>query len=116
MSNSTATKTKETAKPMPKTAINKELAARTGLPAKQIAVVLESLGDLIRQELGQDGAGAFVLPGLIKLRRVEISARPAGKKPNPFKPGEMMIVKAREAGVKVKPVVLKGLKEVAVCL
>ena len=57
------------------------------------------------------GPGIFVLPGLLKISRVSKPARKAGKKPNPFKPGEMMEVKARAAYnvVKVRP--LKKLKE-----
>jgi hypothetical protein len=101
------------ARPMARTAVNKELAARTGLEIRQVAAVLESLEDLIRRELGKKGTGVFVLSGMVKLQRVKIPARKAGKKPNPFQPGETMVVKARKAGVKIKPVVLKGLKELA---
>jgi nucleoid DNA-binding protein len=104
---------KETARPMAKTAVNKELATRTGLEGSQVAAVMDSLAELIRRELSKKGTGVFVLPGMVKLQRVKIAARKAGKKPNPFKPGETMAVKARKASVKIKPVVLKGLKELA---
>jgi hypothetical protein len=42
---------------------------------------------------------------LLKITRFSRPARKAGKKPNPFKPGEIMEVKARPAHnvVKVRP-------------
>jgi hypothetical protein len=72
---------------------------------------LDVLGDVIGTELDKKGSGIFILPGLLKVSRVSKPARKAGKKPNPFKPGEMMVVKARAAHnvVKVRP--LKKLKE-----
>jgi hypothetical protein len=109
----TKKKTADVGKPMAKSEVNKELATRAGLEPKQVASVLEALRDLVRKQLGKKGPGLFVLPKLIKLKRVKVPARKAGTKPNPFKPGEMMDVKARPAGIKVKTVVLKGLKDVA---
>ena len=58
--------------------------------------------------------GQFAIANLIKLKLVKKKATKAGKKPNPFKPGEMMDVKAKPASVKVKPVVLKRLKDLKV--
>jgi hypothetical protein len=98
-------------KAMPKTAVYKELANRTQLEPKQIAAVFEALEELAKEELGKkNGAGEFVIPGLIKLKLIKKPATKAGFKPNPFKKGEMMEVKAKPASVKVKPVVLKALK------
>jgi hypothetical protein len=106
-----AKKTAGPARPPSKSAVYKELAARAGLEAGQVAAVFEALGGLIKRELGKKGPGLFVLPNLVKLKRVKKPATKAGKRPNPFKPGEMMDVKARPASVKVKAVTLKGLKD-----
>jgi hypothetical protein len=106
-------KATETAKPMPKSNIYKELAGTTGLEAKQVDAVFEALEELIKKELGKKGPGVFVVPNLVKLKLVKKAATKAGKKKNPFKPGEMMDVKAKPASVKVKPVILKGLKELS---
>jgi hypothetical protein len=100
------------AKSMPKSAVHKALAEKAGLEAGQVAALFEALEGLIKQELGSKGPGLFAIPNLLKLKRVKKPATKAGKKPNPFKPGEMMEVKARPASVKVKAVTLKGLKEI----
>ena len=58
------------------------------------------------------GPGAFTVPGLMKVVKVNKPRRPARKNvPNPFRPGEFMDVAAKPASkvVKVRP--LKGLKE-----
>src|ERR1700722_17547026 len=100
-----------TAKALPKSALFKELAGKTGLEAKQVSAVFDALEDLIKQQLSKKGPGLFVIPNLVKLKLIKKPATKAGKKPNPFKPGEMMEVKAKPSSVKVKPVILKGLKE-----
>jgi nucleoid DNA-binding protein len=100
-------------KPMPKTAIYKELAAKTGLEAKQVAAVFEALEELAKEELKKkNGPGEFVIPNLIKLKLVKKPATPGGMRKDPFRPGQMMEVKPKPASVKVKPVVLKSLKEI----
>ena len=96
---------------MAKSNVYKELATKTGLEAKQISAVFEALEALILQQLSKKGPGLFVIPNLVKLKLVKKPATKAGKKANPFKPGEMMEVKAKPASVKVKPVILKGLKD-----
>ena len=101
-----------TVKAMPKSQVYKELADKTELSAKQVASVFEALEDLIKAQLGKkNGPTEFVIPNLVKLKLIKKPATKAGTRPNPFKPGEMMEVKAKAASVKVKPVVLKGLKE-----
>src|SRR3954453_19801628 len=101
----------DAAKPMPKTEVYKELAARAGLEPKQVAAVFAALEQLVTQQLGKKGPRLFAIPNLVKFKTVKKPATKAGKKPNPFKPGEMMEVKAKPASVKVKPVVLKTLKD-----
>ena len=108
-------KTTEKAKPraMSKSAVYQHLAEQTELSKKDIAKVFDALNGLLKRELGKKGPGVFTLPGLLKMRTQRKPATKAGKRPNPFKPGEMMEVKAKPASVKVKPVALKGLKELS---
>ena len=96
---------------MTKTELLEALSTGSDLTKKQAGQVLDVLGEVIGKQLAKKGSGIFILPGLLKISRVAKPARKAGKKPNPFKPGEMMDVKAKPASVKVKPVILKGLKD-----
>jgi hypothetical protein len=83
----------------------------TGLTRKQVGLVLDALGNEIKKALGSRGPGVFAIPGLVKVERKKVPARPARKGvPNPFKPGELMDVPARKASVKVKVRALKALK------
>jgi hypothetical protein len=52
----------------------------------------------------------FVVPGLMKLTATFKPASKATTKPNPFKPGEMMEVKAKPAKTVLKIRALKNLK------
>ena len=96
---------------MTKTELLEALSTGSNLPKKQVGQVLDLLGEVIGKELGKKGSGMFILPGLLKITRVTKPARKAGKKPKPFKPGEMMVVKARAAHNVVKVRALKKLKE-----
>jgi len=99
-------------KPPTKTEILTSIADATDLSKKQVAAVFEALQDEIKKSLGSRGAGAFAIPGLMKIEKKRIPARPAKKGvPNPFKPGELMDVKARPATNKVKVRPLKNLKD-----
>ena len=90
-----------------------ELAEGTSLAKTQVAAVLDRMAELVKREIGKKGSGTFTLPGLLKIVTVHKPATKAGQKPNPFKPGEMMEVKAKPARrvVKVRP--LKALKDMA---
>lgn len=84
------------------------IAAHTELSRKQVASVFDTLSALIAADLKT--VKVFQVPGLMKVIRVDKPATKAATRPNPFKPGEMMTVKAKPARklVKVRP--LKGLK------
>jgi nucleoid DNA-binding protein len=88
-----------------------DLAEKTGMSRKQVAEFFDALTDLIQRELGKKGPGVFQVPGLLKLKRITKPATKATMKPNPFKPGEMMEVKAKPARNVVKAQPLKSLKE-----
>lgn len=114
----TATKTKTTAttskskvKSLNKSALYAEIAEATGLSRKQVKEVFDALPDVIRREVGRKGPGVFTLPGLVKIASVHKEATKAGKRPNPFKPGEMMDVKAKPARTVLKVRPLKVLKD-----
>jgi len=102
---------KTAAKPRTKSEIYSTLAQTTGLTRKQIASVFDGLASLIRKDLSSRGPGVFNVPGLLKIHVQKKPATKARTIPNPFKPGEMMTVKAKPARkvVKVRP--LKGLKQ-----
>ena len=98
-------------KPQSKSQTYADLAEATGLSRKQISDVFDRLSQLIQRELGKKGPGVFTVPGLLKLKRITKPATKATMKPNPFKPGEMMEVKAKPARNVVKAQPLKSLKE-----
>jgi len=99
-------------KPPTKTEILMNIATATGLTKKEVTAVMDALSDEIKKSLGSRGAGAFAIPGLMKIEKKKVPARPAKKGvPNPFKPGELMDVKARPAYSKVKIRPLKNLKD-----
>jgi len=76
--------------------------------------VLEALAAEIQKSLGSKGAGAITIPGLVKIEKKKVPARPAQKGvPNPFKPGELMDRPAKPAYNKVKVRALKLLKDMA---
>ena len=72
------------------------------------------LDTLVSRHIKKRGAGTFTLPGLLKIKTVQVPARKAQKNvPNPFRPGETMDVAARPATVKVRVTPLKKLKDMA---
>ena len=88
------------------------ISETTGLSKKEVSAVLDALHGEIKKALGSKGAGVFAVPGLVKIEKKKIPARPAKKGvPNPFKPGELMDVAAKPASTKVKVRPLKSLKE-----
>ncbi len=101
----------ESAKPMTKSEIYAALAESTGLTRKDIAKVFEELSVLVAKNLGKKGPGQFSLPGLAKMRAIRKPATKATTKANPFKPGEMMTVKAKLARTDVRIRPIKNLKE-----
>jgi nucleoid DNA-binding protein len=101
-----------TKKPLTKTEILNSISADTNLSRKDVNAVFTSLSSQISKSLGRRGAGSFTLPGLVKIEKKAVPARPARKGvPNPFKPGELMDVAAKRASTKVKVRALKNLKD-----
>ena len=101
-----------TGKAPTKTEVLNSIADETGLSKKEVQSVLDSLGGLIEKNIAKKGPGVFAIPGLMKVKRVDKPAKPARKGvPNPFKPGELMDVKAKPASSVVKIQPLKALKD-----
>ncbi len=98
------------AKAATKSAIFSELAEKTELSRKQIAMVFDGLTELIHRELGKTGPGIFTVPGLLKIKRIR---KEATKERQGFNPAtrEPIIIKAKPARTIVKAYPLKSLKE-----
>ena len=101
-------------KPLTKTELLTNIATATDVPKKQVAAVLEALAVEVKKSLGSKGAGLIKIPGLVKIEKKKVPARPAQTGvPNPFKPGELMDRPAKPAYNKVKVRALKLLKDMA---
>lgn len=100
-------------KPLTKTQIITEIAETTELSKKDVALVVDTLADLIKKSLGKKGAGTFTFPGILKVYKQHVKAKPAQKHvANPLKPGTFTDRPAKPAHDRVKIKALKALKEV----
>lgn len=97
-----------------KSEIFASIAESTGLAKKDVSAVMDALQEQIKNALGSRGPGLFVVPGLLKITKKKMPARPARKNvPNPFKPGETRDIPAKPAYSKIKVLALKNLKGMA---
>ncbi len=103
---------KEATKPMTKSAMLAEIAETTSLTRKQVAAVFDALQNIIKKQMSKKGPGVLNVMRLVKVYRKDYPATQAGMKKNPFKPGEMMEVKAKPAHTKIKVRPLRDLKEI----
>ncbi len=85
------------------------LADSSDMTKKQIATIFDSLGGMIKKDLGKRGPGTFTVPGLMKIKVVRKPATKSRKGINPFTKEEM-VFKAKPARNVVKVLALKGLK------
>ena len=97
-------------KPRSKGETLKMIAEKTKLPRKHVVAVFEELGNIMKKDLSKKGTGTFVVHGMMKIVVVNKPSTKAYEKPNPFKPGEMMTVKAKPASRKIKIRPMKSLK------
>ena len=97
------------AKPPTKSEIMSQIAEETELSKGDVAAVFESLTGIIEKNLAGRPA-LFNMPGLFKMKRINVKAKPKRKGINPFT-GEEQMFKAKPASKKVKIYPLKGLKE-----
>src|SRR5438105_1524743 len=96
-----------------KSEVYSSIAEATGLSKKDVAGVLDALAVEIKKNVGNRGPGIFTIPGLIKVTKKKVAARPAQKAvKNPFT-GEIRDVPAKPAYNKIAVRALKNLKDMA---
>lgn len=100
----------EKAKAATKSEVLAALSEKTELPKKEIGKVMEALHEYIAAQMGKKGPGLFVLPGLLKIKKVLKPKTEARQGRNP-RTGEPMTFKAKPARTVVKVLALKNLKE-----
>ncbi len=86
------------------------LAEKSGLDKKQATLALDTINVMVAHQLGKQGPGEVLIPGLLKLNVVEKPATHQHEGINPFTK-EPMTFKAKAARkvIKVRP--LKALKD-----
>lgn len=95
-----------------KTETLNNIATATGLTKKQVSAVLEALTEEIKKAVGQRGPGLFTVPGLVKITKKKVPARPAQKNvPDPFHPGQFVDRPAKPASCKIQVRALKSLRD-----
>ncbi len=99
-------------KPPTKTQILNNIAEATELSKKDVANVFEALEAEVAKNLASRGPGSFTIPGLLKIVKKRVPAKPARKHvPDPFHPGEFRDHPAKPATNKVTVRALKKLKD-----
>ena len=98
--------------PYTKAKLISAISEDTGLTRRDVASVLESLGDYMHRHLKKRSAGVFTLPGLAKFSVSNKKATKARRGINPFT-GEETTFAAKPARRIVKIRALKGVKEMA---
>ena len=88
----------------------KNVGDSTKLSRKQVASVFEALSVQIKGNVGKKGPGVFVVPGLMKIMVITKPATKARKGINPFTKQEQMF-KAKPARKVIKIRALKALKD-----
>jgi len=86
------------------------LAEKSGLNKNQAISALDTINAMVTQQLGKQGPGEVLIPGLVKLNIVDRPATPKHEGVNPFTK-EPMTYQAKPARkvIKVRP--LKALKD-----
>ena len=86
------------------------LAEKSGLNKKQAATALDTINAIVSQQLGRQGPGEVLIPGLLRLKVVDKPATPQHEGINPFTK-EPMVYKAKPAHKAIKVMPLKALKD-----
>ncbi|HZH44111.1 MAG TPA: HU family DNA-binding protein [Lysobacter sp.] len=103
---------KPISEPLGKSGLVNHIAERTELPARDVRAVLTALEEAAQASLGKKGCGVFTLPGMLKITRVDVPAKPRRKGINPFTKEEQWFA-AKPASVKLKARPMKRLKDSA---
>ena len=88
------------------------IAEASHVAAKDVRAVLAALEGAIHGSMNKKGAGAFVMPGVLKITAVKVAAKPRRKGINPFTKEETWFA-AKPASTKIKVRPLKKLKDAA---
>lgn len=97
---------------MTKGALMAHLAEASGVATKDVKAVMAALESAVLGAVSKKGAGAFMLPGLMKVSALKVPAKPKRKGINPFTKQETVFA-AKPATVKIKVRPLKKLKDAA---
>jgi nucleoid DNA-binding protein len=97
-------------KRMSKTEFVAALAEKSGLTRQQAAAALDTMNAMVAHQLGKQGPGEVLIPGLVKLSVVSKPAIPQHEGINPFTK-EPMTYKAKPARKVIKVAALKALKD-----
>lgn len=108
----TAAAVKPVKEALSKTALVNHVAEQAGVEPKAAKAVLAALESTILGSLNKKGAGAFTLPGLLKLDVIKVAAKPKRRGIDPFTKEERVFA-AKPASVKIKVRALKKLKDAA---
>lgn len=96
-------------KPPTKTQVFSSIAEATGLTKKEVDAVFKALEGEVKKNLGSRGPGVFTIPGLIKIEKKKVPAKPARK--NVMVLGQLRDIAAKPATTKVRVRALKNLKD-----
>jgi nucleoid DNA-binding protein len=96
-------------KPPTKTEILNSIAEATGLSKKDVTAVMDAMTEEVKKSLSPRGPGVFTIPGLLKIVRKKVDAKPARK--NVMVLGQLRDLPAKPATTKVAVRPLKSLKE-----
>ena len=92
-----------------KTQIIASIAESTELSKKDVAAVFDALTDEIAREMGRTGSGQFTIPGLCKIQRKDVEAKPKRKGRNPSDGSEIWL-KPKPASMNMALTVEKNTK------
>lgn len=110
-SKAAAKPTTPSGKPLTASELYAVLAERTTLEKKKVAQFFEALAGVVAEQIGKGGPGELKIPGLFKVKRKDLPARPEMQRESPFEKGKMITVKARPASTSVKVQALKKLTD-----
>jgi nucleoid DNA-binding protein len=86
------------------------LAEKSGLNQTQASSALDVISAIVTHQLGKEGPGEVLIPGLLSLNVVDKPATPQHEGINPFTK-EPMVYKAKPARKVIKARPLKALKD-----
>lgn len=96
-----------------KTSLAAHLATTSGVDVKSVRAVMAALENTMLASVHKKGAGAFTLPGIVRVAVQQVPAKKARKGIDPFTKEER-VFKAKPASVKLKARFFKKLKDAAV--